>query len=102
MTSEDLTAKCINTIRFLAVDAVQAARSGHPGAPLGAAAMAHVLWDRFLVHNPHNPEWPNRDRFVLSAGHASALLYALLYLAGYDQSRWLCICRLWKRLFQHY
>ena len=86
MTSPDLTTKCINTIRFLAVDAVQAARSGHPGAPLGAAAMAHVLWDRFLAHNPRNPEWPNRDRFVLSAGHASALLYALLYLAGYDLS----------------
>ena len=84
MTSADLTTKCINTIRFLAVDAVQAARSGHPGAPLGAAAMAHVLWDRFLVHNPKNPDWPNRDRFVLSAGHASALLYALLYLNGYD------------------
>jgi len=86
MTSADLTTRCINTIRFLAVDAVQAARSGHPGAPLGAAAMAHVLWERFLQHNPLNPAWANRDRFVLSAGHASALLYALLYLTGYDLS----------------
>ena len=74
---------CINTIRFLAVDAVQKANSGHPGAPLGAAAMAYVLWDRFLKHNPRDPGWPDRDRFVLSAGHASAMLYALLYLTGY-------------------
>jgi transketolase len=75
---------CINTIRFLAVDAVQKARSGHPGAPMGAAPMAYVLWDRFLKHNPANPRWPDRDRFVLSAGHASMLLYALLHLTGYD------------------
>jgi transketolase len=75
---------CINTIRTLSIDAVQAARSGHPGAPLGAAAMVYVLWDRFLKHNPANPAWPDRDRFVLSAGHASALLYSLLYLTGYD------------------
>jgi len=77
---------CINTIRTLSIDAVQRANSGHPGAPLGAAAMAHVLWTRFLRHNPANPGWGNRDRFVLSAGHASALLYALLYLTGYDLS----------------
>lgn len=77
---------CINTIRTLSIDAVQAARSGHPGAPLGAAVMAYVLWDRFLAHNPADPEWPDRDRFVLSAGHASALLYSLLYLTGYDIS----------------
>lgn len=77
---------CINTIRFLAVDAVQKARSGHPGAPMGAAPMAYVLWDRFLRHNPSNPQWPDRDRFVLSAGHASMLLYALLHLTGYDLS----------------
>jgi transketolase len=77
---------CINTIRFLAVDAVQKARSGHPGAPMGAAAMAYVLWDRFLRHNPANPAWSNRDRFVLSAGHASMLLYALLHLTGYELS----------------
>lgn len=75
---------CINTIRTLSIDAVQAAKSGHPGAPLGAAAMAYVLWSRHLKHNPRNPSWPDRDRFVLSAGHASALLYSLLHLTGYD------------------
>ncbi len=77
---------CINTIRFLSVDAVQKANSGHPGAPMGASPIAYVLWDRFLKHNPGNPKWPNRDRFVLSAGHASMLLYSLLYLTGYDLS----------------
>jgi len=77
---------CINTLRFLAVDAVEKAKSGHPGLPLGAAPMAYVLWDRFLRHNPENPSWPNRDRFVLSAGHGSALLYALLHMTGYDLS----------------
>ena len=81
MTLDEL---CINTIRFLAVDAVQKANSGHPGAPLGAAPMAFVLWDRFLKHHPGDPDWPDRDRFVLSCGHASALLYALLHLTGYD------------------
>ena len=75
---------CINTIRFLSVDAVQKAKSGHPGAPMGAAPMAYALWDRFLNHNPADPAWPNRDRFVLSCGHASALLYSLLHLTGYD------------------
>ncbi|WNM56938.1 transketolase [Candidatus Nitrospira allomarina] len=74
----------INTIRFLSVDAVQKANSGHPGLPLGAAPMAYVLWTRFLQHNPSNPHWFNRDRFVLSAGHGSMLLYSLLYLTGYD------------------
>lgn len=82
----DLDQECINTIRFLAVDAVQKARSGHPGAPMGAATMAYTLWDRLLKHNPRNPDWPDRDRFVLSAGHASMLLYALLHLTGYDLS----------------
>ncbi|MCL0063760.1 transketolase [Dehalococcoidia bacterium] len=77
---------CINTIRFLAIDAVQRANSGHPGAPMGMAPMAYVLWDRFLKHNPADPKWPNRDRFILSAGHASAMLYALLYLTGYELS----------------
>ncbi len=77
---------CINTLRMLAVDAVEKAESGHPGMPLGAAPMAYVLWTRFLKHNPKNPNWPNRDRFILSAGHGSALLYALLHLAGYDVS----------------
>ena len=74
----------INTLRFLAVDMVEEAKSGHPGLPLGAAPMAYVLWDRFLRHHPANPAWPDRDRFVLSAGHGSALLYALLHLTGYD------------------
>ena len=77
---------CINTIRFLAVDAVQMASSGHPGMPLGAAPMAYVLWTRRLKFNPRNPGWADRDRFVLSAGHASMLLYGLLYLTGYDLS----------------
>src|SRR6187397_145719 len=75
---------CINTIRTLALDAVQKANSGHPGLPLGAAPMAYVLWTRFLRHNPQNPKWENRDRFLLSAGHGSMLLYSLLYLTGYD------------------
>ncbi len=74
----------INTIRFLAVDAVQQANSGHPGLPLGAAAAAYTLWTRHLRHNPADPKWFDRDRFVLSAGHGSALLYALLHLTGYD------------------
>src|SRR5207245_1371237 len=73
----------INTIRTLAADAVQKANSGHPGAPMGLAPAAYVLWHRFLKHNPANPHWPDRDRFVLSAGHASMLIYSLLYLTGY-------------------
>ncbi|MFN2299638.1 MAG: transketolase, partial [Anaerolineales bacterium] len=77
---------CINTLRFLAADMVQAAKSGHPGLPMGAAAMAYTLWTRVMRHNPANPHWFNRDRFVLSAGHGSALLYGLLHLAGYDLS----------------
>ncbi|MCS3698325.1 transketolase [Salinibacter ruber] len=84
MPSSSLDERCVNTLRFLAADAVEEAGSGHPGMPLGAAPMAYVLWDRFLKHNPNSPEWPNRDRFVLSAGHGSALLYALLHLYGYD------------------
>lgn len=79
-----LDALCINTIRFLSVDAVQKANSGHPGLPMGAAPMAYVLWTHFLRHNPANPRWFDRDRFVLSAGHGSMLLYSLLYLTGYD------------------
>ena len=82
----DFDQKCINTIRMLAVDAVQKANSGHPGLPMGGAPMAYVLWTRFLKHNPTDPKWTNRDRFVLSAGHGSMLLYALLYLTGYDLS----------------
>lgn len=77
---------CINTIRFLSIDAVQKANSGHPGMPMGAAPMAYILWNRFLNHNPSNPGWFNRDRFILSAGHASMLLYSLLHLTGYDLS----------------
>ena len=77
---------CINTVRFLSVDAVQQANSGHPGLPLGAAAMAYVLWTRLLKHNPRNPDWFDRDRFVLSAGHGSMLLYSLLHLTGYALS----------------
>src|SRR4029077_5389259 len=80
-TLEDL---CINTIRTLSIDAVERAHSGHPGMPLGAAAMAYVLWMRHLRFNPKNPKWRDRDRFVLSAGHGSMLLYSLLYLTGYD------------------
>src|SRR5258708_24433393 len=77
---------CINTIRALSIDAVQKAESGHPGLPLGMAPTAYVLWTRFLRHNPGNPKWENRDRFLLSAGHGSMLLYSLLYLTGYDLS----------------
>lgn len=75
---------CINTIRTLSIDAVEKANSGHPGMPMGAATMAYILWTRHLRHNPRNPAWPDRDRFVLSAGHASMLLYSLLFLTGYD------------------
>jgi transketolase len=82
--SDDLDQLCINTVRFLSVDMVQKANSGHPGLPLGAAPMAYVLWTRFLKHSPSNPRWRDRDRFVLSAGHGSALLYSLLHLTGYD------------------
>ena len=84
--SAELDQRCIDTLRFLAVDAVQKADSGHPGMPLGAMPMAYVLWDRFLKHSPRNPGWTDRDRFVLSAGHGSMLLYALLYMTGYDLS----------------
>jgi transketolase len=84
MTQEELDQLCVNTIRFLAVDAVEQARSGHPGLPLGAAPMAYVLWSRFLRHDPRDAGWWDRDRFVLSAGHGSALLYALLHLFGHD------------------
>jgi transketolase len=83
-TSTDLDGLAIDTIRTLAIDAVQQADSGHPGAPMGAAPMAYVLWTRFLRHAPTRPDWFDRDRFVLSAGHASMLLYALLHLTGYD------------------
>jgi transketolase len=76
--------ECVNTLRFLSVDAVQKVDSGHPGRPMGAAALAYALWTRFLKHNPANPGWFDRDRFVLSPGHGSMLLYSLLHLTGYD------------------
>ena len=81
---QSLDKSCVNAIRFLAIDAVEKAKSGHPGLPMGAAPMAFVLWDRFLRFNPKNPQWLNRDRFVLSAGHGCMLQYALMYLTGYD------------------
>ncbi len=86
ITSDELVNKSINTIRFLSADAVQEANSGHPGLPMGAAAIAYTIWVRHLKHNPKNPDWPDRDRFILSGGHGSMLLYSLLYLTGYDLS----------------
>lgn len=82
--SKELEQQAINTLRFLSADAIQTANSGHPGLPMGAAAMGYTLWTRHLKFNPKQPQWPNRDRFVLSAGHGSMLLYALLHLTGYD------------------
>ena len=79
-----LQERCIETIRFLAVDGVQKANSGHPGMPMGAASVAYTLFTRHLRYDPADPKWPNRDRFVLSAGHASMLLYSMLHLTGYD------------------
>jgi transketolase len=84
VATQSLEELCINSIRFLAIDAVEKAKSGHPGLPMGAAPMAFVLWDRFMRFNPKNPKWFNRDRFVLSAGHGCMLQYALLHLTGYD------------------
>ncbi|NLD42355.1 MAG: transketolase, partial [Chloroflexi bacterium] len=82
--SPELENLAVNTLKMLAVDGVEAAKSGHPGMPMGAANYALTLWTRFLRVNPDDPEWPNRDRFILSAGHGSMLLYALLHLAGFD------------------
>ena len=82
--SQNIDELCVNTIRMLSVDAIEKAKSGHPGFPMGVAPMGYVLWTRFLKHNPRNPRWMNRDRFVLSAGHGSMLLYSLLHLTGYD------------------
>ncbi|HEX9676130.1 MAG TPA: transketolase [Anaerolineales bacterium] len=84
LTPAELSERAVNTIRFLAADAVQKANSGHPGLPMGAAAMAFVLWTRHLKFDPQHPDWPNRDRFILSAGHGSMLLYSLLHLSGFD------------------
>ncbi|MBI4771777.1 MAG: transketolase, partial [Chloroflexi bacterium] len=86
MSDVSLDTLSINTIRFLSADAIQRANSGHPGLPMGTAAAAYLLWTRFLKHNPAGPRWPDRDRFVLSAGHGSMLLYSLLHLTGYDLS----------------
>ena len=86
MITDDFQKHAINTLRFLSADAVQKANSGHPGLPMGAAAMAYTIWTRHLRHNPRNPNWPGRDRFILSGGHGSILLYSLLHLTGYDLS----------------
>src|SRR5512139_127978 len=80
----ELQTRAINTIRFLSADGVQQANSGHPGLPMGTAPMAYTIWTRHLRHNPANPMWANRDRFILSGGHGCMLLYSLLYLTGYD------------------
>jgi transketolase len=77
---------CVQTIRFLSMEAVQKAKSGHPGMPMGMAAAAYILWTRHLRYNPTNPRWHNRDRFVLSGGHGCMLLYSLLYLTGFDMT----------------
>jgi transketolase len=84
VATQSLETLCINSIRFLAIDAINKSKSGHPGLPMGAAPMSFVLWDKFIRHNPKNPQWFNRDRFVLSAGHGCMLQYAMLYLTGYD------------------
>jgi transketolase len=84
--NKDLELRAINTLRFLSADAVQQANSGHPGLPMGCAAVAYTVWTRHLRHNPHNPKWPGRDRFILSGGHGSMLLYSLLHLTGYELS----------------
>ncbi len=86
LSADPIAKLAVNTIRTLSIDAVQKANSGHPGLPLGAAPMAYVLWQKYLKHNPKNPKWPDRDRFVLSAGHGAMLQYTLLHLTGYDLS----------------
>src|SRR5882672_6452456 len=83
-TTQDIEQLSIDTVRVLSVDAVQKANSGHPGMPMGAAPMGHVLWSKYMRYNPKDPHWPNRDRFVLSAGHGCMLQYSLLYLTGYN------------------
>ena len=83
-TQVDIDQLCIDTVRVLSVDAVQKANSGHPGMPMDAAPMGHVLWSKFMRYDPKEPHWPNRDRFVLSAGHGCMLQYSLLYLTGYN------------------
>jgi hypothetical protein len=91
--SQEVVDKCVNAIRFLAIDAVNKAKSGHPGLPMGAAPMSYVLFNETMKYNPKNPAWANRDRFVLSAGHGSMLQYALMHLVGYDSVQVLiCSC----------
>jgi len=82
----DIDSKTVHAIRFLSMDIVQKAKSGHPGTPMGASDMVYTLWNKFLKHNPKNPKWVDRDRLILSPGHASALLYSMLYLSGYNLS----------------
>ena len=82
--SKEMVDKCVNTIRFVAIDAVNKSKSGHPGMPMGCAPMGYVLWNEAMKYNPKNPSWINRDRFVLSAGHGSMFQYAMLHLTGYD------------------
>lgn len=90
---DDKTAlECINTVRFLSIDGVNKANSGHPGLPMGAAPMGFVLYNEYLRHNPKNPKWFNRDRFVLSAGHGCMLQYSLMYLSGYESIK---VCVIW-------
>ena len=84
MITNDLERRCINTIRLLAIDAIESANSGHPGLPMEAAPIAYVLWTRFMRYTPRNPERPERDRIVITGGHGSMLLYAMLHLTGYD------------------
>ena len=84
MSTDSLQEKAINTIKFLSVDGVQTAKSGHPGLPMGDAGIAYTLWMKLLRYNPKNPNWFNRDRFILSGGHGSMLIYTMLYLTGYD------------------
>ena len=86
MSTSNTDKLCIDTIRFLAADGVQKANSGHPGMPIGMAPTAYLLWTKILRHNPADPQWPNRDRFILSAGHGSMLLYSLLHLTGYNMT----------------
>ena len=85
-TSKEIENLAINTIRFLSADAIQKANSGHPGLPMGTAAIAYTVWTRHMKFNPENPDWPDRDRFVLSGGHGSMLLYSMLHLTGHDLS----------------
>ena len=86
METNNLQQKCINTVRVLSADAVQKANSGHPGTPKALSPLGHILWSEIMKYNPQNPEWPNRDRFVLSCGHACMLQYSYLYLTGYKIS----------------